>query len=88
MCVLDVLSVHQIVILDFKTSNFIHDSYALQLAAYVNAYKEVFGDDPEVGENPQTYCCFRNLACACVTVAVTVTVTVDSALVCLFVCLC
>ena len=66
----------QIVILDFKTSNFIHEQYALQvrqmitdcafrsrcrvvtwcdgclelqLAAYVNAYQELFGNDPEVG---------------------------------------
>ncbi len=39
----------KLVIVDFKTSMAVHSSYALQLAAYVNAYKEVFGNDPEVG---------------------------------------
>ncbi len=32
-----------LVIVDFKTSNSIHTTYAMQLAAYVNAYKELFG---------------------------------------------
>ena len=65
----------QLVILDFKTSNSVHDSYAMQvmqapaslttacdhgascvpalppsqLAAYVFAYREMHGNDPEVG---------------------------------------
>lgn len=33
----------RLVIIDFKTSNSIHTTYAMQLAAYVNAYKELFG---------------------------------------------
>lgn len=36
--------------MDFKTSNYVHDTYAMQLAAYVNAYREVFGNDPEIAD--------------------------------------